>query len=138
MRMNYEKCVEFVRKHASRGELHELMQPASKPYRYAKTTIHVTYFSMPDWLVILSAARWPQGTGSGEEPIREVLRVMALESDIDAVLDFMKLDGMAPPDRERAFRRLVFGYKIAVKGHQDSVAYCLDCFKDKGSGQALL
>jgi hypothetical protein len=138
MRMDYTKCVEFVRKHASRGELHELMRPASKPYRYTKTTIHLTYFSMPDWLAILSAARWPQGTGSGEEPIRQVLRVMALESDIDAVLDFMKLDRMAPPERERAFRRLVFGYKIAVKGHQDSVADCLNCFKDKASGRALL
>ena len=138
MRMHYTKCVEFVRKYASRGELHELMRPASKPYRYTKTTIHLTYFSMPDWLAILSAARWPEGTGSGEEPIRQVLRVMALESDISAVLDFMSLDRMAPPERERAFRRLVFGYKIAVEGHQKSVADCLDCFTDRGSGRALL
>ena len=78
MKMDYTECVEFVRKYASRGELHELMRPASKPYRYTKTTIHLTYFSMPDWLAILSAARWPEGTGSGEEPIRQVLRVMAL------------------------------------------------------------
>jgi hypothetical protein len=136
--MDYTKCVEFVRKYASRSELHELMRPASKPYRYAKTTIHLTYFSMPDWLAILSAARWPQGTGSGEKPIREVLTAMVLESDFDAVLNFMMLDGMAPPERERTFRRLVVGYKIAVKGHQDSVAKCLKCFEDKGSGQALL
>jgi hypothetical protein len=136
MRMDYTKCVEFVRKYASRSELHELMRPASKPYRYAKTTIHLTYFSMPDWLAILSAARWPQG--SGEEPIRQVLRVMALESDIDAVLDFMKLDRMAPPERERAFRRLVLGYKIAANGHQDSIADCLRCFTSKDSGRALL
>ena len=63
---------------------------------------------------------------------------MALESDIDAVLDFMKLDRMAPPERERAFRRLVLGYKIAAEGHQKSVADCLDCFTRKGSGRALL
>ena len=138
MRMDYTKCVEFVRKYASRGELHELMRPASKPYRYIKTTIHLTYFSMPDWLAIISAARWPQGTGSGEDPIREVLRAMAMESDISAVLDFMSLDRMAPPERERAFRRLVFGYKIAAEGHQKSVADCLDCFTHKGSGRALL
>ena len=138
MKMDYTECVEFVRKYASRGELHELMRPASKPYRYIKTTIHLTYFSMPDWLAVLSAARWPQGTGSGDEPIRQVLRAMALESDISAVLDFMSLDRMAPPERERAFRRLVFGYKIAVEGHQKSVADCLDCFTRKGSGRALL
>jgi hypothetical protein len=127
MRMDYTKCVEFVRKYASRGELHELMRPASMPYRYTKTTIHLTYFSMPDWLAILSAARWPQGTGSGEEPIRQVLGAMAMESDISAVLDFMSLDRMAPPERERAFRRLVLGYKIAVEGHQKSIVECLDC-----------
>jgi hypothetical protein len=63
---------------------------------------------------------------------------MALESDITAVLDFMSLDRMAPPERERTFRRLVFGYKIAVEGHQKSVADCLNCFTDKGSGRALL
>ena len=63
---------------------------------------------------------------------------MALESDIDAVLDFMKLDRMAPPERERAFRRLVLGYKIAANGHQDSIADCLRCFTSKGSGRALL
>jgi hypothetical protein len=136
--MDYTKCVEFVRKYASRGELHELMRPASKPYRYAKTTIHLTYFSMPDWLAIISAARWPEGTGSGEEPIRKVLRAMAMESDISAVLDFMSLDRMEPPERERLFRRLVVGYKIAAEGHQKSVADCLDCFTRKGSGRALL
>ena len=63
---------------------------------------------------------------------------MALESDIDAVLDFMSLDRMAPPERERAFRRLVLGYKIAANGHQDSIADCLRCFTSKGSGRALL
>ena len=63
---------------------------------------------------------------------------MALESDISAVLDFMSLDRMAPPERERAFRRLVLGYKIAAEGHQKSVADCLDCFTRKGSGRALL
>jgi hypothetical protein len=138
MRMDYKKCVEFVRKYASPGELQELMRPASKPFRYTKTTIQLTYFSMPDWLAIISAARWPQGTGSGEEPIREVLRAMAMESDISAVLDFMSLDRMEPRERERAFRRLVFGYKIAAEGHQKSVADCLDCFTRKGSGRALL
>src|SRR5882757_551718 len=138
MKMDYTECVEFVRKHASRGELHELMRPASKPYRYTKTTIHLTYFSMPDWLAIISAARSPQGTGSSEEPIREVLRAMAMESDISAVLDFMSLNRMEPPEGERAFRRLVFGYKIAAEGHQKSVADCLDCFTRKGSGRALL
>jgi hypothetical protein len=119
--MDYTRCVEFVRQHASRGELHELMRPASKPYRYTKTTIHLTYFSMPDWLAILSAARWPQGTGSGEEPIRQVLRVMALESDIDAVLDFMKLDRMAPPERERAFRRLVLDTRLQLRASKVSL-----------------
>ena len=138
MRMHYTKCVEFVRQFASRGELHELMRPASKPFRYTKTTIHLTYFSMPDWLAIISAARWPQGTGSGEEPIREVLRAMAMESDISAVVDFMWLNSMEPPERERLFHRLVFGYKMAAKRHQESVADCLDCFTRKGSGRALL
>src|SRR5712691_5519548 len=138
MRMHYTKCVEFVRQFASRGELHELMRPASKPFRYTKTTIHLTYFSMPDWLAIISAARWPQGTGSGEEPIREVLRAMAMESDISAVVDFMWLNSMEPPERERLFHRLVFGYKMAAKRHQESVADCLDGFTCKGSGRALL
>jgi hypothetical protein len=136
--MDYTECVEFVRKFASRGGLHELMLPASKPFRFTKTTIHLTYFSMPDWLAIISAARWPQGTGSSEEPIRDVLRAMAMESDISAVLDFMSLNRMEPPARERLFRRLVFGYKIAAERHQKSVADCLDCFTRKGSGRALL
>lgn len=137
-RMDYTKCVEFVRKYASRGELHELMRPASKPYRYTKTTIHLTYFSMPDWLAIISAARSPSGTGAGEEPIRDVLRAMAMEIDISAVLDFMSLNRMEQPERERLFRRLVFGYKIAAERHQKSVADCLDCFTRRGSGRALL
>ena len=137
MRMDYTECVEFVRKYASRGELHELMRAASKPYRYIKTTIHLTYFSMPDWLAIISAAGSPQGTGSGEKPILDVLRAMAMESNVSA-LDFMLLHRMEPPERERLFRRLVFGYKIAAEQHQKSVADCLDCFTRKGSGRALL
>jgi len=138
MRMDYTECVEFVRKYASRGGLHELMLPASKPFRFTKTTIHLTYFSMPDWLAIISAAGSPQGTGSGDEPILDVLRAMAMESNVSAVLDFMWLNSMEPPERERLFRRLVFGYKIAAERHQKSVADCLDCFTRNGSGRALL
>src|SRR5262245_31592478 len=106
MRLDYKKCVEFVRKYALPVERHGLIGAASKPYRYQKTTIHLTYFSMPDWLAVISAARWPQGTGSGEEPIRDVLGAMAMESDISAVLGFMRLDGMEPTGRERLFRSL--------------------------------
>jgi hypothetical protein len=62
---------------------------------------------------------------------------MALESDISAVLDFMSLDRMAPPERERAFRRLVLGYKIAAEGHQKSVADCLDCLCARKAGVVL-
>ncbi len=138
MRMDYTKCVEFVRKFASRGELHELMRPASKPYRYAHTTIHLTYFSMPDWLAVMSAAKSPEGTGSGDKPIYDVLRAMALESDIGAVVDFMRFDSMEPPERERLFRRLVIGYKLATEWHQRTVSDCLDGFTRKGSGRALL
>src|SRR6266581_3543090 len=125
MRMDYTKCVEFVRKFASPGELHELMRPASKPYRYAHTTIHLTYFSMPDWLAVMSAAKSPEGTGSGDKPIYDVLRAMALESDIGAVVDFMRFDSMEPPERERLFRRLVIGYKLATEWHQRTVSDCL-------------
>jgi len=61
MRMDYTKCVELVRKYASRSELHELMRPASKPYRYIKTTIHLTYFSMPDWLAVFKCCEMAPG-----------------------------------------------------------------------------
>ena len=61
MRMDYTECVEFVRKYASRGELHELMRAASKPYRYIKTTIHLTYFSMPDWLAVFKCCEMAPG-----------------------------------------------------------------------------
>jgi hypothetical protein len=138
MSMDYNKCVEFMRKCASRGEFHELMRPASKPYRYMRTTIHLTYFSMPDWLAVMSAAKSPAGTGSGVEPIYDVLRAMALEGDIGAVVDFMRFDSMNPPERERLFPRLVIGYRFAVERHQKTIADCLDAFIRKGSGRALL
>jgi hypothetical protein len=138
MKMDFEKCVAFVRKYALPGERLALMGAPSKPYRNQKTTIHLTYFSMPDWLAVISAARWPQGTGSAEEPIRDVLGAMAMESDISAVLGFLKLLAGEPIEREPLFRQLVLAYRIAVNQHQKSVADCLKGFTDQGSGRALL
>ena len=137
MRMDHAKCVEFVRRYAFPGELHGLMQAASKPYRYKRTTIHLTYFSMPDWLAVVSAAASPAGTESGTEPIVDALRAMATEGDL-SILDFLLFDVMEPSERERLFRRLVIGYRMATEQHQKSVADCLDCFTRKGSGRALL
>jgi len=113
------------------------MQAASKPYRYKRTTIHLTYFSMPDWLAVVSAAASPAGTESGTEPIVDALRAMATEGDL-SILDFLLFDVMEPSERERLFRRLVIGYRMATEQHQKSVADCLDCFTRKGSGRALL
>jgi Effector protein len=136
MRMDFDKCVELVRKYGSRDDPRELMKAASKPYR--KTKIQLTYLSMPDWLAVMSAARSPAGTGSGEEPIYDALRGMAWESDIGAVLDFMWFDSMQPTQRELLFHRLVVAYKFAVERHQKTIADCLDCFTRTGSGRALL
>jgi hypothetical protein len=137
MSMDYETCAQLVRKYALPGELHDLMRTASKPYRYQKTTIHLTYLSMPDWLAVISAAASPASTGSADEPIVEVLRDMVLEGS-PAALDILWFDSMAPSERERLFRRLVLAYKKAAERHQASVADCLNLYTRKGSGRALL
>jgi hypothetical protein len=137
MSMDYEMCVKFVRKYAFPSELHELMRTPSKPYRYQKTTIHLTYLSMPDWLAVISAAASPASTGSADEPIVEVLRDMAMEGS-PALLDLLWFKSMEPSEHERLFRRLVFAYKEAAEQHQKSLSDCLDLFAGKGSGRALL
>jgi hypothetical protein len=139
MGMDYEKCVAFVRKYATPAELRDLMRAASKPYRYKKTTIHLTYFSMPDWLAIVSTAARPGAAVPGrDEPFVDVLREMAMEGSISAVLDFVMINCIEPAERKRLFPRLVAGYKAAAERHQESVAHCLDCISGKGAGRALL
>ena len=96
--MDFRKCVEFVQKYGSRAEFRDLTRVASRPYRFGQTTIHLTYFSMPDWLAIISAARSPQG--NADKPNIDVLRAMAMESSIPAVLDFLWLDCLEPSSRD--------------------------------------
>ncbi|MBV9564112.1 MAG: hypothetical protein JOY90_27255 [Bradyrhizobium sp.] len=136
MAMDFNQCVAFVRKYASKSEFHGLTQAPSK--QYGKTKINLTYYSMPDWLAVISAARWPQWTGSAEEPIRDVLGAMAMESDIAAVLGFMKLLAGQPIEPATLFPQLVLAYRTAVNQHQNSVAGYLDGFTGWGSGKALL
>jgi len=138
MRLDFNECVVFVKKFALPGEPLGLMGAPSTRYKYAKTTINITYFSMPDWLAVISAARWPTGTGSGDDPIRDVLGAMAMESDISAVLGFLKLLGGQPIKREPLFRQLVLAYRVAVNQHQKSVTDYLKGFAEQGSGRALL
>ena len=136
--MDYQDAIGFVRKHAFPSERHELLPAPTRPYRYGKTTIHLTYFSMPDWLAVLSAAALHK-TGDESTPVIDVLRSMALESDLPStVIDFMWLNCMVPADRERTFHRLVLAYKTAAEQHQRSVEDCLKLFARKGSGRALL
>lgn len=135
--MDYDDAVGFVRKHAFPSERHELLRAPTRPYRYGKTTIHLTYFSMPDWLAVLSAAALHK-TDDESTPVIDVLRSMALEGDASSVIDFMWLNRMTPADRERTFHRLVMAYKSAAKQHQKSVEDCLKLFTHKGSGRALL
>src|SRR5215469_3430432 len=101
MAMDYKKCVEFILKHATPGQRHALMGAPSKPWRYNKTTIHLTYFSMPDWLAVLSAAKSPASTGQSADLMLDVLRAMAMESTVTAVTDFMMLNCMEPAERKR-------------------------------------
>jgi hypothetical protein len=136
--MDYDDFVKFVRKHAFPGELHDILRAPSRPYRYGQTTIHLTYFSMPDWLAVLSAAALHKNSAGDQAPIVDVLRSMALEGDASSVIDFMWLNSMTPADRDRTFRRLVLGYRTAAQQHQKSVEDCLKLFTRKGSGRALL
>ena len=138
MAMDYKKCVEFILKYATPGQRHELMGAPSKPWRHNKTTIHLTYFSMPDWLAVLSAAKSPASTGHSEDLMVDVLRGMAIESTVTAVADFMMINCMEPAELKRFFPRLLFGYKTATEQHQKSIADLLDGFTRKGSGRALL
>lgn len=137
--MDYDDSVRFVRSHAFPGELHDLLRAPSRPYSYGRTTIHLTYFSMPDWLAVLSGASSHTNRAGDAAPIVDVIRGMSIESDLSsAVIDFLWLNGMAAAERERLFRRLAFAYKTAAAQHQKSVADCLDFYTRKGSGRALL
>ena len=136
MAMDFDQCVAFVRKYASKSEFHGLTQAPST--QYGKTKINLTYYSMPDWLAVISAARWPKATGSGEEPLRDVLGAIAMESDISAVLGFMKLLDGQPIEPAKLFPQLVLAYKTAVNQHRNSVTGFLNDFTHTGSGRALL
>jgi hypothetical protein len=136
--MDFDQSVAFVRKYAVPGELLSLRQAPSTSYKYNKATIHLTYYSMPDWLAVISAARWPKATGSGEEPIQDVLWAMAIESNTSAVMDFVRLLEGKQVESRQLFRQLVLAYRTAVNEHQRSVAECLKGFTKQGSGKALL
>jgi len=137
--MDYDDSVKFVRKYAYPAELHDLLRAPSKPYRYGHTTIHLTYFSMPDWLSVLSSVALHTNRAGDRAPIVDVLRAMSIESGLSsAVTDFMWLNAMAPAEREKLFHRLTIAYKSAAEQHQKSVADCLDLFTRRGSGRALL